>query len=489
MTQLLDAVVVGAGPNGLAAAIALAQAGLQVQVIEAAETVGGGCRSAELTLPGFMHDVCSAVHPLGRSSPFFSRLPLARHGLRWIEPEAQIAHPLENGAVLVFRSLDETAGRLGPDAAAYLQLTGPVVRHWQLLMEELTGGFRIPLQPGKLWAAGGIALRAIQPVTALARRFRTPEARALLAGCGAHSTLRLSERLSGGFGLILLAGAHAAGWPIAAGGSGRIAEALAAHLTELGGTVVTGHPVRSLEHLPPHRLALLDITARQVLEVAGDRLRHHRGGDRYLRQLARFRYGPGVFKLDLALEGPIPWRSPEVLRSATVHLGGTLEEIEESEASVCSGQIPERPFVLLAQPSLFDAARAPVGRHTVWAYCHVPNGSPEDMTERILDQIERFAPGFRNRILAFSSRGPAELERYDQNFIGGDIGGGRTDLGQLFTRPAWRLNPYSTPDPGIFLCSSSTPPGPGVHGLCGWNAARAVLRRWGSGEAGKWVRR
>jgi phytoene dehydrogenase-like protein len=477
MRQTFDAVIVGGGPNGLAAAVALARAGRTVQVLEAEATVGGGCRSAELTLPGFIHDVCSAVHPLGRSSPFFSQLPLERHGLRWIEPEVQIAHPLENGAAIVLRDLRETAKRLGPDGGAYVDFAGPAIRDWDLIIGELAGKFRIPLEPRKLWAAGRFGLRAIQPVTTLARRFRTPAARALLAGCGAHSMLRLSEPLSGGLGLILLAAAHAVGWPIAAGGSQRITDALSAYLTELGGEIVTGRTVTSVEELPPHRVALLDLTPRQVVEIAGARLGRHRFGGFYLRQLRRFRYGPGVFKLDLALDGPIPWRDPEVLRAATVHIGGTLEEIAASESAVADGQIPDRPFVLLAQPSLFDPSRAPAGRHTAWAYSHVPNGSAVDMTERMLTQIERFAPGFRDRILSVSSRSPAELERYNQNFIGGDIGGGRMDLGQCFTRPAWRLDPYSTPDPGIFLCSSSTPPGAGVHGLCGWYAARSALGR------------
>ncbi len=472
-----DAVVVGSGPNGLAAAIALARAGQSVQLIEGEATVGGGCRSGELTLPGFVHDLCSAVHPLGRNSPFFSQLPLDRHGLRWIEPPVQLAHPLDDGAALLLRDLDATARRLGPDAGAYRDLVAPVVRRWDLIIGELTGPFRVPLHPGKLMAAAGFGLRALQPLTALARRFKTPAARALLAGCGAHSMLGLSEMLTGAFGLIFLASGHTVGWPIPAGGSQRIADALAAHLSELGGTIVTGRRIGSMDELPPSRAVLFDLTPRQLLEVAGGRLGSWRGSGSYLRQLRRFRYGPGTFKLDLALDGPIPWRDLEVLRSATVHVGGTFEEIVAAEQAVAAGQVPERPFVLLAQPSLFDPLRAPEGRHTVWAYCHVPNGSTADMTERILGQIERFAPGFRNRILAISRRGPAELERYNPNYVGGDIGGGRPDIFQFFTRPAWRPDPYSTPDPGIFLCSSSTPPGPGVHGLCGWFAARSALRK------------
>jgi phytoene dehydrogenase-like protein len=476
MPESFDAVVVGAGPNGLAAAITLAQAGRSVQVIEAEASIGGGCRSAELTLPGFIHDICSAVHPLGRSSPFFSQLPLARHGLRWIEPEAQLAHPLDEGTAIVVRDLDTTVARFGPDAGPYLDLVGRAVRQWEFIIGELAGPFRFSLDPRKLSKVARFGLRMIQPVTLLARRFRTPAARALLAGCAAHSMLRLSEPLSGGIGLVLLASTHAVGWPIAAGGSQRIVNALASYLNELGGWVLTGQPIMSLDQLPPHRAALLDLTPRQVLEIAGERLRLHRWGGLYRRQLRRFRYGSGVFKIDLALDGPIPWRDQEILRAATVHLGGTLEQIAEAEGEVAEGRIPNRPFVLLSQPSLFDRSRAPEGRHTVWAYCHVPNGSTVDMTERILNQIERFAPGFRDRILATASRGPAELERYDPNYVGGDIGGGRQDIRQFFTRPALQPDPYRTPDQGILLCSSSTPPGAGVHGLCGWYAARSALR-------------
>jgi phytoene dehydrogenase-like protein len=468
--------VVGGGPNGLAAAIALARAGRSVQLIEAEATIGGGCRSAELTLPGFIHDVCSAVHPLGRSSPFFSQLPLERHGLRWIEPEVQLAHPLDEGAAIVLRDLGVTASQLGRDADAYLNLLRPAVRDWDLIIGELAGPLRIPYHPRKLSAVVRFGLRAVQPATLLVRRFRTPAARALLAGCAAHSMLRLSEPLTGAFGLIFLASAHAAGWPIAAGGSQQITNALGAHLAELGGSIVTSRRVVSLDQVPPHRATLLDLAPRQVLELAGNRIHRHRWGNLYLRQLRRFRYGPAAFKLDMALDGPIPWRDPDVLNAATVHVGGTFEEIAMAEATVADGRIPEQPFVILAQPSLFDASRAPPGRHTAWAYCHVPNGSTVDMTNRILGQIERFAPGFRDRILAISSRGPADLERYNPNYVGGDIGSGRSDVWQFFTRPAWRLDPYRTPDPGILLCSASTPPGAGVHGLCGWYAARSALR-------------
>lgn len=471
-----DAVVVGAGPNGLAAAIALARAGRSVCVIEAASAVGGGCRSAELTLPGFIHDVCSAVYPLGAGSPFFAQLPLERHGLRWIEPEMQIAHPLPDGTAFVVRDPEVTAKRLGADAAAYRRLVGPVVRDWRIIIDDLVGPAHVPLNPRTALAAVRFASRAVWPATVLARHFRTPAARALLAGCAAHSMLGLAEPLTGAFGLIMLASAHAVGWPIAAGGAGTISAALAGHLAELGGEIVTDRPIASLEELPAHRATLLDLTPRQILDVAGRRLQSRRWGRLYVYQLRRFRYGPGTFKLDLALDGPMPWRDPEVLRAATVHVGGPFEEIAAAEAMVAEGAIPERPFVLLAQPSLTDSSRAPPGKHTVWAYCHVPNGSTVDMTDRMLAQIERFAPGFRDRILALSRFTPADLQRYDANCIGGDIGGGRADIRQFFTRPAWRSDPYRTPDPTILVCSSSTPPGAGVHGLCGWYAARSALR-------------
>jgi phytoene dehydrogenase-like protein len=471
-----DAIVVGAGPNGLAAAITLARAGRRVHVLEGAQTVGGGSRSAELTLPGFVHDVCSAVHPLARSSPFFRQLPLDRHGLRWIEPAIELAHPLDDGeTAFVVRSVDETAVSLGPDRRAYEGLLGPVARRWELLI-DLAGPFRVPLNPLKALQAAGFALRAVQSVTRLARRFETPQARALLAGCAAHSMLRMSEPISGGLGLVLLGSAHAVGWPIAEGGSQRIADALASYLREIGGSIETGRRVVGMDDLPPRRVALLDVSPNQVLSIAGERLRRGLRGRWYTRQLRRYRYGPGVFKIDLALDGPIPWRDPRILGAATVHLGGRLEEIAASEDAVRSGRLPERPFVLLVQPSLFDASRAPAGKHTVWAYCHVPNGSEADMTETILVQIERFAPGVRDRIIGRSERGPADLEADNPNYVGGDIAGGLQDLRQFFTRPAVRLDPYRTPDPSVLICSASTPPGNGVHGLCGWHAARSALR-------------
>jgi phytoene dehydrogenase-like protein len=467
-----DAVVVGAGPNGLAAAIELARNGRSVLVVERNETVGGGSRSAELTLPGFTHDVCSAIHPLGRASPFFAQLDLAAHGLEWIEPPIQIAHPLDDGsAALVFRDVVRTARGLGRDARAYVRLMRPLVRDWDLIARDMLGPLRPFAAARHPTALGRYGLLAIQPASWIARRFRSPQARALLAGCTAHSMLRLDQLASGAFGMTLLASAHAVGWPMPRGGSQRIADALADELRALGGEIRTGAEVESVEQLPPHRAVLLDLTPQGVLRVAGDRLH-----GLYAKELRRYRYGPGSFKVDLALDGPIPWRNPDLLQAGTVHLGGTFEEIAASERAVSEGRIPDRPFVLVAQQSLFDATRAPDAKQTVWAYCHVPSGASVDMTERIYDQIERFAPGFRERILAVSVKGPAELERYNPNYVGGDINGGLQGLTQLFTRPAVRLDPYSTPDPSIFICSSSTPPGGGVHGLCGYHAARSALR-------------
>jgi phytoene dehydrogenase-like protein len=472
-SERVDAVVVGAGPNGLGAAIAIARTGRSVTVLERNDTIGGGCRSAELTLPGYVHDVCSAIHPLGRASSFFAGLPLERHGLEWIEPPIALAHPQDDGsAALVYRDVDETAAGLGGDGRAYARFVGPIARDWDIVAAEMLGPLRIGAPFRHPVAIGRFGLLAIQPATWLARRFHGEQARALLAGVAAHAMLPLGKPASGAFGLMLLASAHAVGWPLPRGGSQRIVDALAAHLTEdLGGTIVTGRPVKDLTELPAHTAAFLDVTPRQLLAIAGDRL-----GGWYAAQLRRYRYGPGSFKVDLAIDGPIPWRNPELLKAGTVHLGGTLEEIVASERAVARGKTSRRPFVLLAQQSLFDPSRAPEGKHTVWAYCHVPNGSTVDMTDAICNQVERFAPGFRERILAVHARGPAALEAENPNYVGGDINGGVQDLFQLFTRPAIRLDPYSTPDPGLFLCSSSTPPGGGVHGLCGAHAAASALR-------------
>jgi phytoene dehydrogenase-like protein len=467
-TDSRDAVVVGSGPNGLAAAIVLARAGRSVTLYEQAVAIGGGTRTEELTLPGFRHDVCSAVHPLASSSPFFRTLPLAGQGLEWVWPEVELAHPLPDGtAALLHRSVGETAAGLGADAAAYRRLLAPLVRDWPGLAPDLLAPLHIPRHPLQVARFGA---RALLPADLLGRRtFRTPAARALFAGMAAHSFLPLDLPLTAAFGLILAALGHVAGWPVARGGSDAISGALASHFRSLGGEIVTGTPVRSLADLSPARLVLLDVTPRQLLAMAGESL-----PERYRRKLERYRYGPGVFKVDWALDGPIPWRAPGCGRAATVHVGGTAEEVAAGEGEVWRGSHPERPFVLVVQPSLFDRSRAPAGKEVGWAYCHVPNGSTVDMTERIEAQVERFAPGFRRLILARHTRNCEQYEEYDPNFIGGDINGGVQDLRQFLARPTL-VSPYRTPLPGVWLCSSSTPPGGGVHGMCGYHAATAAL--------------
>jgi len=466
-----DAVVVGAGPNGLAAAIVLARAGVSVRVLEAADTVGGGARSAELTLPGFVHDVCSAIHPLGVASPFFRTLPLAEHGVEWIEPPAALAHPFGDGsAALLERSPEVVVRGLGEDEARWRRLFAPLVRDADPLLEDVLAPVHVPAHPIALARFG---VRSAPPATTLARlSFRSEKARGLFAGLAAHSMLRLDRPPSAAFGLMLGLLGHSVGWPFPRGGSQRLSDSLASYLRALGGEIETGRRVESLAELGDSRAVLLDVTPRGLLALAGDRL-----PDRYRRGLERYRYGPGVFKLDWALDGPIPWRAEECARAATVHLGGTLDEIAASEAAPGQGEVVERPYVLLAQQSLFDPTRAPSGQHTAWAYCHVPNGSTVDMTERIEAQVERFAPGFRERILARSALGPAEIERYNANYVGGDINAGAATLSQLFMRPVARVSPYTTPLPGVFLCSASTPPGGGVHGMCGFHAAQAALRQ------------
>jgi phytoene dehydrogenase-like protein len=463
-----DAVVVGSGPNGLAAAIVFAQAGRSVIVFEAAGVAGGGARSAALTLPGFVHDICSAVHPLAVASPFFRRLPLAEHGLEWIEPPAPVAHPLDaDRAVLAERSVARTAERLGEDGDAYCRLMTPLVDSWDALGESLLGPLRVPRHPLKLARFG---LHGLRSASGLARSlFRGQPARGLFAGMAAHSMLPLDRRPSAAFGLVLAITAHAVGWPMPRGGSQRIADALVATLRALGGEVVTGCEVKSLAQLPPARAILCDVAPRHLLRMARERL-----PPSFRRTLERFRHGPGVCKVDWALDGPIPWKAAECRLAGTVHVGGTLEEIVASERAVWEGRHAEQPFVLLAQPSLFDSTRAPAGKHTAWAYCHVPNGSPIDMTGSIESQIERFAPGFRDLILARHTMTAVDLERRNANLVGGDIGGGANNLVQLFLRPSMRL--YGTPSPGLYLCSASTPPGAGVHGMCGYFAAQAALR-------------
>ncbi|HEY7834036.1 MAG TPA: NAD(P)/FAD-dependent oxidoreductase [Ktedonobacterales bacterium] len=470
-----DAAVIGAGPNGLAAAITLAQAGRSVVVFEAADTIGGGCRTKELTLPGFRHDVCSAIHPLAAASPFFRTLPLARYGLEWIYPPAALAHPLPDGrAALLGGSVAATAATLGEDAAAYIRLMAPFVVHWPTISDAVSGPLR-PLHyaahPIRSLALVPFALGAAQSARGFAQRhFTGARARGLFAGMAAHSMIPLDAPPTAGFGLILGVSGHAVGWPLPRGGSQAIVDALAAHLRALGGEIVTNSEITALDQLPQAEAIIADITPRQLLRIAGDRLPAG-----YQRQLARYRYGPGVFKVDYALDGPIPWTAPECAQAGTVHLGGTLDEIAASEHAVTHGVPPERPFILLAQQSLFDPTRAPAGQHTAWAYCHVPAGSSVDMTTRIEAQIERFAPGFRDRILARHTLNAAQMEAYNANYVGGDINGGVQDLWQFFTRPTMSLVPYATPARGLYLCSSSTPPGGGVHGMCGYYAAQTVL--------------
>ena len=440
-------------------------------VVEGRDTVGGGARSAALTLPGFLHDVCSAVHPMAAGSPFFSTLPLSEHGLDWVHPPAPLAHPLDDGtAVMMERSVEATADGLGPDAASYSALFVPLVSDWDKLTVDILGPLRFPRHPLVTARFGLTGLRSARSVAQA--RFRGERARALFAGLAAHSILPLERPLSAAFGLVLGAAGHAVGWPMPRGGAQRISGALASHLTSLGGRIETGVPVERLEDVPAAAVTLLDMTPRQVVKIAGRRL-----PGRFRRSLDAYRYGPAAFKVDWALSGPVPWRASECARAGTVHLGGSMDEIANAERDVWLGRHPDRPFVLLSQPSLFDPSRAPEGRHTVWAYCHVPNGSRFDMTDRIEAQVERFAPGFRERILKRSVRPPAALEEYNPNCVGGDINGGVQDLGQLFSRPARMLNPYSIPSTDIYICSSSTPPGGGVHGMCGYFAARAALRR------------
>jgi phytoene dehydrogenase-like protein len=468
----LDAIVVGAGPNGLAAAIDLARAGRSVRLYEAAAEPGGGTRSAELTLPGFIHDVCSAVHPLAAASPFFRSLDLARHGLEWVHPAAPLAHVLTpERTVILERSLDETVAALGRDGRAWERLIGPLARDADRLLPTLLGPvIRPPRHP---IAMARFGLPALLPATALARlAFRQPEARALFAGMAGHSMVALDRPVTAAFGLMLGLLAHAAGWPVARGGSGRIAEALAAEARALGVEIVTDHRVDDLAELPASRAVLLDLTPRQVISVAGDAL-----PSRYRRRLEGYRYGPGIFKLDWALDGPIPWGDPEVSRAGTVHVGGTMREVALAEREVAEGRHPDRPFVIVVQPTVADPSRAPEGKHVGWAYCHVPNGSTVDMTEAIEAQVERFAPGFRDRILARHAMGSASVEAYNANYVGGDINGGIQDLRQALFRPVARWDPYSIPGTNLFLCSSSTPPGGGVHGMAGRHAARSVLRR------------
>jgi phytoene dehydrogenase-like protein len=470
-----DAIVVGSGPNGLAAAVVLARTGLSVEVYEGAATPGGGCRTDELTLPGFRHDVCSAVHPLLIASPFFRQVDLAARGVELCTPRVAFAHPLDGGrAAALVSSVDETAESLGGDASTYRRLFTPLVRNIdKILPTVLAPMFRsIPRHPVAMARFG---LTGLLPAHRIARRFKTEEGRAIVAGAAAHSMLPLSAPLTGSFGLLFMMVAHALGWPVVAGGSEHIVGALCAELESLGGRVVTGRRVESLDELPRAKTVLLDVSPRQFLDLAGARLSR-----RGRRPLERFRYGPGVCKVDWALSGPVPWEAPACRDAGTVHVCGPLEEVERSEADVNAGRHAERPFCLIAQPGVVDPSRAPGGQQTLWGYCHVPAGSTTDMTEAIEAQIERFAPGFKDLILARSMMTALDMEAYNPNYIGGDINGGISDLRQTILRPTPRWNPYRTALRGVYLCSASTPPGGGVHGMCGLGAARAALADLGA---------
>ncbi|MEO8085012.1 MAG: NAD(P)/FAD-dependent oxidoreductase [Ardenticatenales bacterium] len=470
--EAFDAVIVGAGPNGLTAAVTLARAGRRVCVLEANQAIGGGARTATLTLPGFRHDICSAIHPMALLSPAFRALDLEALGVEWIWSPNAMAHPLDDRpAAVLARSIDETAASLGVDAAAYRRLLGPLAAESDALFDALLRPIRVPRRPALMARFGRTALRSAQGLAAA--RFSDAAAQALFAGCAAHSVMPLDRLGTASFGLVLLVAAHDVGWPLARGGSATITDALAALLVRLGGEIRTGQRVGSMRDLPDASAVLFDVTPRQLAAIAGDAL-----PSRYVDRMRSFRYGPGVFKIDWALNGPVPWRDEACRRAATVHIGGTMAEIAHAEAEVAAGRHPDRPFVLFAQQSVFDPTRAPAGKHTGWAYCHVPSGSTLDMTAAIERQIERFAPGFSDLVLARSALTAAAHEAMNANMIGGDLGGGANDLWQTLLRPIPRWNPYTTPNPRLFLCSSSTPPGGGVHGMCGHWAAKTALARW-----------
>ncbi|MBV4355925.1 phytoene desaturase family protein [Pinibacter aurantiacus] len=464
-----DAVVVGAGPNGLAATITLQQAGLSVLLIEAKETIGGGMRTAELTLPGFKHDVCSAIHPMAVMSPFFKTLPLHDFGLEWIQPTNAAAHPFDDGSAAVLtRSLETTAQLLNSDKEVYQKVFGKLVKQWKSIQHDVLGPLHFPEAPISFADFG---LKALLPATQFAKRFQTEKAKGLWAGITAHSVQPLDRLTTSAIGLVLTIAAHAEGWPIPKGGSQVIADAMTSYFLSLGGKIEIGTPISSLKQLPSARAVLFDVSPKQLLQIAG-----HDFSSIYKSQLSKYRYGMGVFKIDWALDDAIPFTAAECRQAGTVHIGNTLTEIAANEKATWHGSHPDKPFVLLAQQSLFDTSRAPEGKHVAWAYCHVPNGSTKDMTTAIENQVERFAPGFKERIIGRHTFNTSQLEQYNANYIGGDVIGGATDIGQLFTRPALRYSPYRTSTKGIYICSASTPPGGGVHGMCGYHAASRVLK-------------
>jgi phytoene dehydrogenase-like protein len=467
---MTDAVVVGAGPNGLAAAVALAARGIEVTVLEAAEEIGGGTRTSELTVPGLLHDHCSAVHPMGLGSPFLRSLDLERYGVQWLRPEVDLAHPLDSGSAgVMVRSVDETADLLGRDGTAWRRLFAPLASGFDALAEDLMRPVvHLPEHPVHLARFGS---RALLPATTIARRWKTEQARALFAGVAAHAIHPLNRPTSSAVGLMLVAAGHRFGWPVVRGGSRAITDALAAMLVELGGKIETGVRVRSLDELPPAEIVMLDLAPSGVVDVVGDRL-----PTRVRRAYRRWRHGPGAFKVDLAVEGGVPWRNADCRRAGTVHLGGTLEEIAHAEREISRGRMPERPFVLVSQQYLADPSRSAGDVHPIWAYAHVPNGYTGDATQAVLDQIERFAPGVRDRIVGSFVRSTTDMARYNANYVGGDIITGANTALQVAIRPRAALDPYSTGVPGVFLCSAATPPGAGVHGMCGFNAAQSALR-------------
>ncbi len=466
-----DAIVVGSGPNGLAAAIRLAQEGYSVKIVEAKTTIGGGTRTLELTEPGFKHDICSAIHPMAASSPFLGSLPLDKYGLEWIQPEFPLAHPMDNGpAIIQYRQLARMKEELGEDYDTYKNLFGPLAESWNDLTQDLLAPLGIPSHPGLMTRFG---IHALQSAAGLGRRkFKGNRTKALFGGLAAHSIMPLNKPVTSAIGLVLGAAAHSVGWPLPRGGSQRIADSMVEYLTSIGGEIETEFNVENFQDLPPARAVLFDLSPKQVLSIAGDRFPVS-----YKKQLRKYRYGAGVFKIDYILKEPVPWADPRCSRAGTVHIGGEFEEIAKSENEMSNGLHSEKPYVLVAQQSLFDNSRTPDSRHTLWAYCHVPNGSTRDMTQPIEKQVERFAPGFRDIIDIRRTMTAASFESYNANYIGGDINGGVQDLRQLFCRPASPFNPYATPADGIYFCSASTPPGGGVHGMCGYHAAELVLKR------------